>query len=128
MPLIDAVHSHSIARFSLPGPRACFLRTASGWGSPLWSEACDGYRTPTSRSLCARIHADPRHKNVALLLCESITRRRYGEWSMARGSRSDVDPQTKIAWPEFDPSSAGGSLVMARIDKLVAHGSPVQAP
>jgi hypothetical protein len=40
---------------------------------------------------------------------------------------SEVDPQTKIVWPEFDPYSASGVLVMARIDELVARGSPVQA-
>jgi hypothetical protein len=33
----------------------------------------------------------------------------------------------KIVWPEFDPYSATGELVMARIDELVARGSPVQA-
>ena len=30
LPLIDVVHSHSITRLSLPGPRASFLRTSSG--------------------------------------------------------------------------------------------------
>jgi hypothetical protein len=45
---------------------------------------------------------------------------------MARVSLSDVDPQTKIVWPEFDPYSTTGALVMARIDELVARGSPVQ--
>ena len=47
---------------------------------------------------------------------------------MARVSLSDVDPQTQIAWPQFDPYSANGTLVMTRIDELVAGGSPVQAP
>ncbi len=30
LPLNDVVHSHSITRLSLAGPRASFLRTASG--------------------------------------------------------------------------------------------------
>jgi hypothetical protein len=65
---------------------------------------------------------------MELIHCESITQRRYGAWSMARVSLSDVDPQTKIDWPEFDPYSASGALVMARIDQLVAQGQPVHAP
>jgi hypothetical protein len=47
---------------------------------------------------------------------------------MAHVSLSDVDPETKIVWPKFDPYSASGALVMARIDELVALGSPVRAP
>jgi hypothetical protein len=57
-----------------------------------------------------------------LIHCEGITKRRYGQWSMARVSLSDVDPQTKIVWPEFDPYSANGMVVMARIDALIAQG------
>ena len=37
-------------------------------------------------------------------------------------------PQTKIVWPEFDPYSATGALVMARIDELIARGKVVDAP
>ena len=40
----------------------------------------------------------------------------------------DVDLQTKIDWPEFDPYSPSGLLVMARIDELIAQGRPVQLP
>lgn len=39
-----------------------------------------------------------------------------------------VDPQTKIVWPEFDPYSASGELVMARIDDLIAGGTLVPPP
>ena len=47
---------------------------------------------------------------------------------MARVSLSDVDSQTKIAWPDFDPYLARGQLVMARIDALVAQGRVIDAP
>jgi len=77
--------------------------------------------------LYARIHADTRHQDLELPHCESITERRYPGWSMARVGLSDADPQTKIVWPEFDPYSTTGALVMARIDELDARGSPVQA-
>ena len=47
---------------------------------------------------------------------------------MARVGLSDVDSQTKIAWPDFDPYSASGLLVMARIDALIAQGRVIDAP
>lgn len=96
-------------------------------GQGMYLQVLEGERGAVTR-LYARIFADPRHTGLELLHCESITERRYRGWSMARVSLSDVDPQTKIVWPEFDPYSASGELVMARIDELVARGSPVQAP
>ena len=96
-------------------------------GQGVFLQALEGERGQVTR-LYARIFADPRHKDLELIHCESITERRYGQWSMARVSLSDVDPQTKIAWPEFDPYSASGALVMARIDELIAQGKPVAAP
>jgi hypothetical protein len=95
-------------------------------GQGVYLQALEGERSKVT-GLYARIHADPRHKDLELLHCESITERRYRGWSMARVRLSDVDPQTKIVWPEFDPYSTTGALVMARIDELVARGSPVQA-
>lgn len=95
-------------------------------GQGMFLQVLEGERGKVTR-LYARIFADPRHTDLELIHCECITRRRYGKWSMARVSLSDVDPQTKIIWPEFDPYSANGALVMARIDELVARGSPVQA-
>ncbi|MDZ7856284.1 BLUF domain-containing protein [Sphaerotilus sp.] len=95
-------------------------------GQGVYLQALEGDRNRVT-SLYARIHADPRHKELELLHCESIVERRYRGWSMAHVSLSDVDPQTKIAWPEFDPYSASGALVMARIDALVACGRAVRA-
>lgn len=94
-------------------------------GQGVYLQALEGDRNKVTR-LYARIHADPRHQDLELIHCESIVERRYAGWSMARVSLSDVDPQTKIVWPTFDPYSASGALVMARIDALVSVGSPVQ--
>jgi Sensors of blue-light using FAD len=93
-------------------------------GQGVFLQALEGERGAVTR-LYSRIFADPRHKDLELIHCESITERRYGDWSMARVDLSDVDPQTKIAWPEFDPYSANGLRVMARIDELVARGKTV---
>jgi hypothetical protein len=93
----------------------------------MYLQVLEGERGRVTR-LYSRIFADPRHTGLELLHCESITERRYRGWSMARVSLSDVDPKTRIDWPEFDPYSASGELVMARIDELVAGGRPVRAP
>ena len=94
-------------------------------GQGVFLQVLEGDRSAVTR-LYARISADPRHKDLELIHCESITERRYGQWSMARVSLSDVDPQTRIVWPEFDPYSASGLVVMARIDGLVARGRIVE--
>ncbi|MDH4051451.1 MAG: BLUF domain-containing protein [Rubrivivax sp.] len=96
-------------------------------GQGVFLQVLEGERGQVTR-LYSRIYADPRHKDLELLHCEGITERRYGHWSMARVSLSDVDPQTKIDWPEFEPYSASGLVVMARIDELVAQGDVVSPP
>ena len=96
-------------------------------GQGVFLQALEGERAKVTR-LYARIFADPRHRDLELIHCESITQRRYGEWSMARVGLSDVDPQTKIVWPDFDPYSANGLVVMARIDELIARGRVIDAP
>jgi len=96
-------------------------------GQGLFLQVLEGERGKVT-NLYARIHADPRHEDLELIHCESIIERRYGDWSMAHVRLSDVDPQTKIVWPEFDPYSPNGLLVMARIDELIAQGKVVKAP
>jgi len=115
------------------------LRTARAWNTQndITGVLCEGQGVFLQALECesgkvtrlyARISADPRHKDLELIHCESITERRYGDWSMAHVSLSDVDPQSKIAWPELNPYSASGLVVMARIDELVARGKVVDAP
>ncbi len=96
-------------------------------GQGVFLQALEGERGKVTR-LYARISADPRHTDLELIHCESIIQRRYGDWSMARVGLSDVDPQTKIDWPDFDPYSANGRVVMARIDELITHGRVIKAP
>jgi hypothetical protein len=107
---------------SMPALAAASRATASSF-----LQVLEGDRGEVTR-LYARMSADPRHQDLELIHCESITERRYADWSMAQVGLSDVDPQTKIVWPEFDPYSSSGLLVMARIDELVARGRVVEAP
>lgn len=96
-------------------------------GQGVFLQAMEGARGSVTR-LYARIFADPRHQDLELIHCESIGERRYGDWSMAHVRLSDVDPQAKIVWPDFDPYSPRGQLVMARIDELIAQGRVIEAP
>jgi hypothetical protein len=95
-------------------------------GQGVYLQVLEGERGKVTK-LYSRISADPRHEDLELIHCESITERRYGDWSMAQVELSDVDPQTKIVWPDFDPYSPSGLLVMARIDELTAQGRAVEA-
>jgi hypothetical protein len=97
------------------------------WGQGMFLQALEGERAKVTK-LYARIHADPRHTDLELIHCESIAERRYAGWSMAHVALVDVDPDKTIVWPEFDPYSASGLLVMARIDQLVAAGPRVPLP
>lgn len=115
------------------------LRKAQAWnkannitgvlcqGQGVYLQALEGER-PTVTRLYSRIYADPRHTNVEMIHCESITKRRYEKWSMAHVSLSDLDPQKKVEWPELDPYSFTGLLVMARIDELLETGSVIESP
>ena len=96
-------------------------------GQGVFLQAIEGERANVTR-LYSRIAADARHTALELIHCESITDRRYSGWSMARVRLSDIDPETKVVWPEFDPYSASGALVMARIDELIARGQMFRPP
>jgi hypothetical protein len=96
-------------------------------GQGVFLQALEGDRK-TVTDLYSRIYADQRHTNVEMIHCESIATRRYANWSMALVDLSDIDPVRQIEWPEFDPYSVTGLLVMARIDDLLASGTVIQNP
>jgi hypothetical protein len=96
-------------------------------GQGVFLQALEGERATVTK-LYSRIYSDLRHTKVEMIHCESIVKRRYENWSMALVSLSDIDPETRIDWPEFAPYSATGLLLMARIDDLLASGSVIAAP
>ena len=96
-------------------------------GQGVYLQALEGERSIVTK-LYSRIYEDQRHTNIEMIHCESIAKRRYANWSMAHVSLSDIDPTTKVDWPEFDPYSITGLLVMARIDELLASGTVIENP
>lgn len=49
-------------------------------------------------SIMETIAADPRHQDVSILLRDSITERRFGNWSMALADWPDEDAATTLDW------------------------------
>jgi len=96
-------------------------------GQGVYLQALEGERSEVNR-LYAHIFADQRHANIELVHCESITQRRYSNWSMAHVQLSELDPVTQIEWKDFDPYSVTGLLVLARIDELIASGRVIGQP
>jgi hypothetical protein len=96
-------------------------------GQGVYLQALEGERSEVNR-LYAHIFADQRHANIELVHCESITQRRYSNWSMAHVQLSELDPVTQIEWQDFDPYSVNGLLVLARIDELIASGRVIGQP
>lgn len=137
--LIRLIYVSKAVGAQTPDTTAAILRTANARNADhgITGVLCEGQgvylqvlegESPAVTGLYARIYADPRHTDLALIHCESIAARRYSGWSMAHVHLSDVDPQTKIDWPALDPYSPSGQQVMARIDELVARGREVRAP
>ena len=137
--MIRLIYMSRAVELQTPTLTDSILRTAHSWnlqnditgvlcqGQGVFLQVLEGERGKVT-GLYARIHADPRHRDLELLHCESITARRYGAWSMAYVNLSDEDSRTRIAWPEFDPYSPSGLLVIARIDELIARGRAVDSP
>ncbi len=95
-------------------------------GQGIYLQALEGEKGEVNR-LYARIAADKRHTRVELVHCESISKRRFENWSMAHVHLSDLDPVTQVEWQTFDPYSVTGLLVLARIDELLASGRVIGA-
>jgi len=137
--LIRLVYVSKAVGPQTPESTHAILRRAQAWNAAnaVTGVLCEGQgvflqvlegESRNVTALYARIHADPRHRDLSLIHCQSIVARRYEGWSMAHVSLSDVDPRTKIDWPELDPYSPAGQEVMARIDALVAQGRALDAP
>lgn len=115
------------------------LKTAQAWNKAnditgvlcqddgVFLQALEGERGAVTK-LYARIYEDRRHSNVEMIHCECIAKRRYEKWSMAHVSLAGIDLKTKIKWPDFDPYSASGLVVMSHIDRLLAAGAVIRSP
>ena len=93
-------------------------------GSGLWLQVLEGERAQVN-ALYSRIMADPQHQNIELLSMEEITKRRFGQWSMALVYLSKDDPMVQMAHPEFDPYSATAKDAMSILEALIETSTPI---
>ena len=96
-------------------------------GQGLYLQVLEGERGAVNR-LYARIVADPRHRDVEMLLFDEIASPRFADWSMALVDLSDSDPMVRLGHPEFDPYHASGAMVMTLLDELLASGQRIVLP
>ncbi len=89
-------------------------------GDGVFLQCLEGERRMVTQ-LYARIYADSRHHDVQMIHCESVTSRRYRNWSMGHISLAEVDPVRQVNWSEFDPYSSDGIAALARIDAILAN-------
>ena len=96
-------------------------------GQGMYLQVLEGERGAINR-LYLRIAADPRHKDVQMLLFEEIAQPRFAGWSMALVDLSDSDPMVRLGHPEFDPYHASGAMMMTLIDQLLESGQRIVLP
>ncbi len=89
-------------------------------GDGVFLQCLEGERRQVTQ-LYARIYADPRHSDVQMIHCESVTNRRYRNWSMGHVDLAEVDPVRQVNWSEFDPYSSAGIATLARIDEILVR-------
>ena len=90
-------------------------------------QVLEGGRSAVNR-LYNRIVADPRHRDVELLLYQEIAERRFAGWSMGQVDMARLNPALLLKYSEtatLDPYAVSGEVSMALFEELVATASIV---
>ena len=92
------------------------------YGGGIFLQAIEGGRMPVNE-LYGHIQRDPRHSEVALLLYEEITERRFSGWTMGQVNLQKLNHSILLKYsekPELDPYSVSGQVSMALLEELMA--------
>lgn len=92
------------------------------YGGGIFLQAIEGGRQQVS-DLFGHIQKDPRHKDVALLLYEEISERRFGGWTMGQVNLSKLNHSILLKYserPELDPYGVSGKVSLALLEDLMA--------
>ena len=95
------------------------------YGGGIFLQAIEGGRMPVSE-LYGHIQRDKRHTDVALLLYEEITERRFSGWTMGQVNLQKLNHSILLKYsekPELDPYSVSGEVSMALLEELMATAS-----
>jgi hypothetical protein len=90
-------------------------------------QVLEGGRSAVNR-LYNRIVADPRHRDVELLLYQEIAERRFAGWSMGQVDMARLNPALLLKYSEtatLDPYAVSGDVSMALFEELVATAAIV---
>ena len=82
-------------------------------------------------ALYNRIAADTRHQDVAILLYEEISERKFAGWSMGLVNLDRINPSILLKYSEcaaLDPYCVSGRASMALFDELMATASIMGHP
>ncbi len=92
------------------------------YGGGIFLQAIEGGRMAVNE-LYGHIQRDARHSDVALLLYEEITERRFSGWTMGQVNLQKLNHSILLKYsekPELDPYSVSGQVSMALLDDLMA--------
>ena len=92
------------------------------YGGGIFLQAIEGGRMPVNE-LYGHIQRDSRHSEVALLLYEEITERRFSGWTMGLVNLQKLNHSILLKYsekPELDPYSVSGQVSMALLEELMA--------
>jgi hypothetical protein len=92
------------------------------YGEGIFLQCIEGGRMQVSE-LFGSIQKDPRHKDVALLLYEEISERRFGGWSMGQVNVSKLNQTILLKYsekPELDPYAVSGKMSLSLLEDLAA--------
>jgi hypothetical protein len=95
------------------------------YGGGIFLQAIEGGRMAVNE-LYGHIQRDKRHSDVALLLYEEITERRFSGWTMGQVNLQKLNHSILLKYsekPELDPYSVSGQVSMALLEELMATAS-----
>ncbi len=96
-------------------------------GGDVFMQVLEGGREVVN-ALYGDIVRDPRHRDVAVLLFEEVTERRFAHWTMGQVNLAKVNPSILLKYsekPVLDPYAVSGKVSMALLEELMATASIV---
>ena len=94
-------------------------------GRGLYLQVLEGPRNRVNL-IYQRICNDSRHNRIELLAYEQISKRQFGEWSMALVDLSTTDTMVTMNHIDFDPYSASGETMRLNLVDLLASKKDIQ--
>ena len=92
------------------------------YGGGIFLQAIEGGRMAVNE-LYGHIQRDKRHSDVALLLYEEITERRFSGWTMGQVNLQKLNHSILLKYsekPELNPYLVSGQVSMALLEELMA--------